>query len=53
MAKKYNLNDVEGYHTSYINYKNEHEINIIRSFDFGLFSFNYVMHTFSIYRLQK
>jgi len=52
MAKKYNLND-SGYHTSFIKYKDEYEINIIRSFDFGLFSYNYIMHTFSIHRLQK
>ena len=53
MVKKYNLNDVGGYHTNYINYKNDYEIDIIRNFDLGIFSINYIIHTFSIYRLQK
>jgi len=53
MAKKYNLNDVYGYHSSYIKYKNELEINIIRNYDFGFFSYNYVIHTFTIHRINK
>ena len=52
MAKVYNLNDI-GYHNTLTNYKSETEIEIIRNFDFGLFSLNFNMHTFKIFRLNN
>jgi len=52
MAKLYNLNDI-GYHSTLTNYKNENEIELIRNFDFGLFSLNFTMHTFKIFRLNN
>ena len=52
MAKLYNLKDI-GYHNTLTNYKSETEIEIIRNFDFGLFSLNFNMHTFKIFRLNN
>lgn len=53
MAKAYNLYDIQGYHTSSIRYTTSSEIDIIRSFDLGLFCINYTIHNIKIYRLQK
>ena len=50
LVKRINLEDVDN--INFINYKNDDEINIIRTLDFILFSFNFVLHTFKIHKLS-
>jgi hypothetical protein len=53
MVRKYNLNDIGGYHTSYIYYKTLNEVEIIRTYDLLFFSYNYVIHTFKISKIYS
>jgi hypothetical protein len=53
IAKKYILKDAENldkFHTTHIRYRSLDEIDIIRNFDFVLFSYNYVVHSIRIHR---
>jgi hypothetical protein len=49
IVKKYTLKDI--FNDTYINYKNDREIQLIKNLDFILFSYNYVVHTFIIHKL--
>jgi len=53
MVRKYNLNDIGGYHISYIYYKTLNEVEIVRTYDLFFFSYNYVIHTFKISKIYS
>ena len=53
MIENYNNQSHNLYHTNLIHYKPKNTVDIIRNFDFWLFSVNYPIHTFNITRLHK
>ena len=53
LIENYNNQGHDYYHNNFIHYKPKNTIDIIRNFDFWLFSINYPAHTFNITRLSK
>lgn len=54
LAKNHSIaSTAEGMYETYVNYKSENEIEIIRVFDFYLFSYNYVIHRLSVNRVDN